>query len=305
MLTAPWRTGMAPSEITEGVGAYCSGCWWLDGGDLYNPADQETLSAVYAVIRRYLMAKVEPDALDAASRMLDLLLDEPVLIVQEDFAVYLSCDRRAPAGRELLDLGRELNGRLGEGALDDVVGTLCSWTGRWPPLTTFSRGPGDGVAGVPPGFDWVVGRFGGVRAVTGMPKLSRRISTPPWSRFTINSCTIRSAWRISMTSPRMPSASTAYIRTTRDACRLGHTPAAMMPRMVSCRFLIPERPGGSRSVTVGLGCGQASKGPWRSSSRRLTGGYLPSLPTRAPCALRSGRSRNGALRRPAVGSCWT
>jgi hypothetical protein len=167
MLTAPWRTGMAPSEITEGVGAYCSGCWWLDGGDLYNPADQETLSAVYAVIRRYLMAKVEPDALDAASRMLDLLLDEPVLIVQEDFAVYLSCDRRAPAGRELLDLGRELNGRLGEGALDDVVGTLCSWTGRWPPLTTFSRGPGDGVAGVPPGFDWVVGRFGGVRAVTG------------------------------------------------------------------------------------------------------------------------------------------
>ena len=166
MIAAPWAANMAPMEIPQGIGAYCGSCWWLDGGDLYPDAARVSLSAAYKVIRAALLASV-PDSLhDLAGRFLDLLLDKPVLIVQEDFAVELACDRQTGKGRELMALGERLTSGVA-GVLAHLIGPLSAWAGRWAPLTLLTRGPGAIGVGAPAGFGWVTERLGGVRVVSG------------------------------------------------------------------------------------------------------------------------------------------
>lgn len=171
MLAAPWAAEMPASEISDGVGAYCGSTWWLEGGDLYDATSRSDLAAAYGIIRSALLADV-PDHLDGpARRFLDLLLDEPLLLVQEDFAVELTCDRRTAKGAALMALADELVSIEG-GVLVHVLGVLRAWTGRWPPLTLMSRGPGAESADlhdriVPAGFEWLSGRLGGVHVVSG------------------------------------------------------------------------------------------------------------------------------------------
>ena len=166
MIAAPWAANMAAMDIPEGIGAYCGSCWWLDGGDLYADTARVSLSAAYQVIRSSLLASVPGALRDPASRVLDLLLDKPVLIVQEDFAVELGCDRQSAKGRELMILGERLT-TVPDGVFAHLIGPLRDWTGRWPPLTLFTRGPGAIGTGVPAGFGWVTERLGGVRVVSG------------------------------------------------------------------------------------------------------------------------------------------
>lgn len=166
MIAAPWAANMAAMDIPEGIGAYCGSCWWLYGGDLYADETRVSLSAAYHVIRAALLASVSEPVQDLAGRFLDLLLDKPVLIVQEDFAVELGCDRQSAKGRELMTLSERLANAT-DGAFAGLIGPLCAWTGRWPPLTLLTRGPGAVGTGVPVGFGWVTERLGGVRVVSG------------------------------------------------------------------------------------------------------------------------------------------
>lgn len=171
MLAAPWAAGMSPRDITEGIGAYCGSCWWLEGGDLYSEADRATLTSAYAVVRTSLLADVEPVALADATALLDLLLEDPVLIVQEDFAVELSFDRATPIGAEIVRLAAAI-GEYADGVFGHLLSSLQSWTGRWPPLMKMMRGPGaqpsdDDDIVVPVGFGWLVEHLGGVRVVSG------------------------------------------------------------------------------------------------------------------------------------------
>lgn len=166
MIAAPWVIGMEPLDIPEGIGAYCGSCWWLDGGDLYADASRVSLTAAYGVIRKALMASVPEGLRDLASQFLDLLLDEPVLIVQEDFAVELSCDRQSAKGHNLMALSDALTG-IPDGVFAHVLGPFREWTGRWPPLTLLTRGPSAGATQVPAGFGWISQRLGGIRVVAG------------------------------------------------------------------------------------------------------------------------------------------
>ena len=171
MLAAPWAAGLAPLDITEGIGAYCGSCWWLEGGDLYDEADRSSLAAAYRVVRAALLTAAEPEVRAIAGQLIDLLLDEPVLVVQEDFAVELSFDRATPKGAEIMRMGDAIRAGA-HGVLGHLLGPMFGWTGRWPPLTTMSRGPGaesadDGDTITPAGFGWVVDQLGGVRVVSG------------------------------------------------------------------------------------------------------------------------------------------
>ncbi|MFE0454243.1 AAA family ATPase [Streptomyces sp. NPDC058914] len=167
MTVWPWQEGLRPREITDGIGAYCGSAWWLYGGDLYDPSDRATLKGCYHVVRRSLIHGVPASAAADAQRLVDLLLTNPVLIVQEDFMVELACDRSSTAGQEATELAWRVQPLLSEGPLRDIVGVLTSWTGRWPPLTAFTRGPSSSSPAVPAGFEWVTGRLGGVRVVDG------------------------------------------------------------------------------------------------------------------------------------------
>lgn len=166
MLAWPWEQNLDPQDITEGIGAYCGSAWWLYGGDLYDQDARETLPACLTVVRHSLTAGVPPSAAEDANRLIDLLFAEPILIVQEDFKVELSCDRQTDAGQQIMTLAERIRPHLGRGALSDLVGVLCSWTGRWPPLTAFTRGP---EAGETAGFSWIASEMGGVRVINGDP----------------------------------------------------------------------------------------------------------------------------------------
>jgi hypothetical protein len=165
MIAAPWAAKIPAMEIPEGIGAYCGSCWWLNGGDLYSEADRASLPATFQVIKNAFLADV-PDALRGlASDFLNLLLDKPILFVQEDFAVDLSCDRQTEKGRELRKLSEQLTD-LPDGVFEDLLGPFRDWTARWPPLILLTRGPGAVGTGAPVGFGWVTERFGGVQAVS-------------------------------------------------------------------------------------------------------------------------------------------
>ncbi|MFD6694952.1 AAA family ATPase [Micromonospora aurantiaca (nom. illeg.)] len=167
MMIWPWQEGLDADEITDGIGAYCGSTWWLYGGDLYDVVDSATLSDCYDVVRRCLSQGIPKSAAPDVQRLVDLLLMNPVLIVQEDFKVELACDRSSAAGQEAMVLARRIKPLLFEGALRDIVGVLTAWTGRWPPLTGFTRGPSSGSPAIPAGFEWVTSRLGGVRVVDG------------------------------------------------------------------------------------------------------------------------------------------
>lgn len=166
MIVSPWAAGMATDEITEGVGAYCGSMWWFDGGDLYSVASRSTLEACLSVIRRSLLAVVPAELLPTATELVELLLVDPVVVVQEDFAVVLSVDRKTDIGLRVMTLGQQLLPVLASGALSHVVGVLTSWTGRWPPLTVLTREPG-GERSSPAGFGWATEQLGGVQVVSG------------------------------------------------------------------------------------------------------------------------------------------
>ncbi|MEU8078775.1 AAA family ATPase [Catellatospora citrea] len=167
MMIWPWQEGLSPRDITDGFGAYCGSTWWLYGGDLYDPRDQATLKACYDVVRRSLLDGIEQSLVGDARRLIDLLLAEPVVIVQEDFTVELACDRSSASGRQAVELARRLTPLLNGGALHHMIGVLNSWTSRWPPLTAFTRGPARRDSAVPAGFAWFTERLGGVHVVNG------------------------------------------------------------------------------------------------------------------------------------------
>jgi hypothetical protein len=169
MVISPWRAGMEPSQITEGVGAYCGSAWWLYGGDLYDEATQESLKSCYDTIRHALMSAVPPEVIGDATRLIDFLLAEPVLLVQEDFMVGLSCDRKSAQGEQATVLARRIAPSLPRGALADLVGVLTSWTGRWPPLIALTRGATTDEGATAAGFAWITAELGGVRVVDGDP----------------------------------------------------------------------------------------------------------------------------------------
>lgn len=171
MLSFPWIAGIPAMEISDGIGAHCGTTWWLEGGDLTAEEDRGSLGAALAVIRAAILADVPAPDRSAAERFLDLLLDQPYLLVQEDFAVDLTFDRGTPQGSEIVQATDELLG-LENGVLSHIVGVVRSWTGRWPPLALMTRGPGAvGVdideRVVPAGFEWLSARLGGVAVVSG------------------------------------------------------------------------------------------------------------------------------------------
>ena len=166
MLVSPWADGMSALDITEGIGAYCGSTWWIDGGDLYDPEDQRTLAMCMAVISRSMLAAVPAAQAKEAALLVDLLLVNPTVVVQEDFAVELSLDRDTRTGQQALALARVLRPALPNGALSHVIGVLTSWTGRWPPLTVLTRGPAGGGR-TPAGFGWVASQLGGMQVVSG------------------------------------------------------------------------------------------------------------------------------------------
>jgi energy-coupling factor transporter ATP-binding protein EcfA2 len=168
MIAAPWAAKMPAREISDGIGAYCGSCWWLGGGDLYADASRASLPAAFEVIRQTLLASVPLPLRDLAGRFLDLLLDKPVLFVQEDFAVDLSCDRNTEKGRELWTLSEKLM-ELPDGVFAHILGPFRDWTARWPPLTLLTRGPGAEGTGVPAGFTWIADRLGGIQAISVDP----------------------------------------------------------------------------------------------------------------------------------------
>jgi predicted ATPase len=170
MLVAPWVADMDMDEVAEYLGAYCGSNWWMYGGRLH-ASDSKTLSSVLAVVREAILSGVSEDARSRGAELLHLLFDEPVLLVQEDFAVELSCDRETAKGRRI----RQLVEHLEDGdssVLGHMLGVLRSWTGRWPPLTVLTCGPGaepreTSEPLVPAGFRWLVDRLGGIRVVSG------------------------------------------------------------------------------------------------------------------------------------------
>lgn len=171
ILATPWVAGVPQVEISEGIGAYCGSAWWLYGGDLYDPVSRSDLPASYSVVRSAFMAGVPPELQPAANELLDLLFEQPLFLVQEDFAVELSCDRGAASAQRLVPLAEELS-ELSDGTLSELVAVLRSWTGRWPPLMLMSRGPGaegtdEDEELVPSGYRWVSERLGGVQVVSG------------------------------------------------------------------------------------------------------------------------------------------
>jgi hypothetical protein len=143
MVIWPWQAGMRPSEITEGVGAYCGSSWWLYGGDLYDETTQESLKKCYNAIRQALMADLPPDV--------------------------IACDRESPGGKQAMALARRIAPSLPRGALADMVGVLNSWTARWPPLIALTRGSGVGRPVNAAGFSWITAELGSVRVVDGDP----------------------------------------------------------------------------------------------------------------------------------------
>lgn len=166
MLASPWATGMRPEKISEGIGAYCGSCWWGNGGDLYDPESRDTLKTAYGIIKDRSLVGVDKRIYGLAEKLIDMLFYQPMFIVQEDFAVELTFDRNSDIGKQIVKIANSLTGI--SGVLGDALGTLRSWSGRWPPLMLMSRGPGlDTGPGFPAGFGWFAKQLGGVQVVSG------------------------------------------------------------------------------------------------------------------------------------------
>lgn len=171
MLASPWDREMDMDEVSQYLGAYCGATWWMDGGNLRDPASRATLAAAYATITAAILADVPRHRRADAEKLLDLLLEQPQLLIQEDFAVSLTSDRNTPTGRRIVELAHRIADVQG-GPLGHDLGVLRSWTGRWPPLMVLTCGPGaepsdvDEVL-VPAGFGWLSKHLGSVHVVSG------------------------------------------------------------------------------------------------------------------------------------------
>jgi energy-coupling factor transporter ATP-binding protein EcfA2 len=153
-------------DITSNRGAYCGDVWWREGDGLRDPATRADLAVSLRQVTKDLLGGVNPAHRGAATELIELLWNEPTLLVQEDFSVDLSCDRTTPAGRAAKELATQLSGLVGEGPMSSIVGVLTSWTGRWPPLLTIGVGGLDSLSDRASGFSWAAERFGGVQLVT-------------------------------------------------------------------------------------------------------------------------------------------
>lgn len=167
MLLWPWLNGFTSDDISQGIGAFCGSTWWFDGGTLAHLPQDADLRECLAQVRASLLRPVPVSSRATADELLNVLLTDPVLIVQEDFAVELSVDRSTAAGRRAQDLAAALQPQLPNCGLAHLIGVLRGWTGRWPPLTLLTRGPADPAAPMSSGFSWVARRLGGVEVVSG------------------------------------------------------------------------------------------------------------------------------------------
>lgn len=135
MLLWPWLNGFTSDDISEGIGAFCGSMWWFDGGTLAHLPQDADLRECLAQVRESLLRPVPAGSRATAEKLLTVLLTDPVLIVQEDFAVELSVDRSTGAGRRAQELAADLQPQLANCGLAHLIGVIRGWTGRWPPLT--------------------------------------------------------------------------------------------------------------------------------------------------------------------------
>jgi hypothetical protein len=171
MLSTPWDSEMDMDEVSQYLGAYCGATWWMNGGNLRDPSSRTTLTAAYAAITTAILADVPGHRSADAHELLGLLLEQPHLLIQEDFAVSLTSDRNTPTGRRIIELAHRMTDVNG-GPLGHDLGVLRSWTGRWPPLMVLSCGPGAEPSDVdeplvPAGFGWLSDHLGSVHVVSG------------------------------------------------------------------------------------------------------------------------------------------
>lgn len=166
LIVAPWVIAEGPSSVHENIGAYCGDSWSSGGASLKSSSDQASLSAVYRVVKSALLAGAPDAAKGWAEEILDLLFNKPVLVIQEDFAVYLSCDREASSFQRINELSKLLCPQVAEGPLQSISGVLGYWKNRFPPLLLLGCGPsalsGEGATG----FQWVLEQLGRVRVVS-------------------------------------------------------------------------------------------------------------------------------------------
>lgn len=165
LIVAQWLTGFDPNYLATEFGDYCESAWWLYAeSNLLDENDQRTLSDCLRVIRESILVGVSPEHLRIAESFVDAVFDQPVLIIQEDFAIELSCDPSDPVIQSTLSLKIDSGGR--QSAFYDMLGALHYGGGRWWPLIRLSTYLPEGRSGAA-GFDWVMDRFGGIAVVSG------------------------------------------------------------------------------------------------------------------------------------------
>jgi len=168
LITAHWRAGSDPTDLAIETGAYCGSTWWLySGANLFDEHDRRSLGSCIQIIKESLLFGVEARDLAFATRMVEELLEEPIVIIQEDFAVELSCNPDSPILREALQL--DISGRGCESAFYDLVSVAQNGfpDRQWQPLIRLSTGLSDDARTRAAGFDWTIDRFGGITWLSG------------------------------------------------------------------------------------------------------------------------------------------
>jgi hypothetical protein len=168
LITAHWRAGSDPSDLAIETGAYCGSAWWLySGANLFDEHDQRSLGSCLQVVKASMLFGVDPRHLAVATKLVDELFDEPIVIIQEDFAVELSCDPDSPLLLEAMQL--DLLDVESESAFYDLI--LAALSGfrdrRWKPLIRLSTGLSSDAPTRAAGFDWTIDRFGGITWLSG------------------------------------------------------------------------------------------------------------------------------------------
>jgi hypothetical protein len=167
LITAHWRSGSDPTDLAIETGAYCGASWWLySKADLFDENVQGSLGDCLAVIKASILFGVETKHLALAAKLVDELFEEPVLIVQEDFAVELSCTPDNPTLLEAMDLDLS---DTDESAFYHLVMVARSGVlkQQWKPLIRLSTGRSPDTPTRAAGFDWTVNRFGGITWLSG------------------------------------------------------------------------------------------------------------------------------------------
>jgi hypothetical protein len=165
LIVAQWLTGLDPSDLAIEYGDYCESAWWLYAeSTLLDENDQRTLSDCLRVVKESILAGVHPEHLPIARSFVDAVFDQPVLIIQEDFAIELSFDPGDPNIQSALAVKIDSGDR--QSAFYDMLGALHHSRGRWWPLIRLSTCLPEGRSSAA-GFDWVIDRFGGIAVLSG------------------------------------------------------------------------------------------------------------------------------------------